>query len=168
MQHCFVSRLSLLIFALCGGCIFATSTFAAEVEPAVPLKPAELVHIGKFAITNSMLVTWIVAAGIIVFAQMATRKIKPIPSGLQNFWEWLVESLYNFLEGIVGRALVSKTFWFFATIFIFILFTNWAGLIPGVGTVGVGHYDTNGAFHVDRPLLRGGNADLNLTIAMAA
>ena len=168
MQHCFFSRLSVSIFALCSGCIFATSTFAAEVESAVPLKPDELVHIGKFAITNSMLVTWIVAAGIIVFAQLATRKIQAIPSGAQNFWEWLVESLYNFLESIIGRDLVRKTFWFFATIFIFILFVNWFGLIPGVGTIGWGHHDASGVFHVDRPLLRGGNADLNMTTAMAA
>ena len=115
-----------------------------------------------------MLVTWIVAAGIIVFAQVATRNIKPIPSGIQNFWEWLVEGLHNFLESIIGRELVRKTFWFFATIFIFILFVNWFGLIPGVGTIGWGHYDPNtGVFHVDRPLLRGGNADLNMTTAMA-
>ena len=71
-----------------------------------------------------MLVTWIVAAGIIIFAQMAMRKIEQIPSGAQNFWEWLVEGLYNFLENIIGRDLVRKTFWFFATIFIFILFVN--------------------------------------------
>src|SRR2546430_5906836 len=103
MQRCFFSRLSLLIFALCGGCIFATSTFAAEVEPAVPLKPDELVHIGKFAITNSMLVTWIVAAGVIVFAQLATRKIQVIPSGAQNFLEWLGVSVHKFFRKIIGR-----------------------------------------------------------------
>jgi F-type H+-transporting ATPase subunit a len=162
------SRYFLLsILALACGFAFTTSTFAAEAEPAVPLKPAPLFHIGKFAITNSMLVTWIVAAGIIVLAQLATRDIKPVPSGAQNFWEWLVESLYNFLESIIGRDLVKKTFWFFATIFIFILFVNWFGLIPGVGTIGWGHYDANGVFHVDQPLLRGGNADLNMTSAMA-
>jgi len=128
-----------------------------------------LVHIGNFAITNSMLVTWIVAAGIIIFAQLATRKIQPVPSGAQNFWEWLVQSLYEFLESIIGRDLVKKTFWFFATIFIFILFVNWFGLIPGVGTIGWGHHDpATGTFHVDQPLLRGGNADLNMTTAMAA
>ena len=116
-----------------------------------------------------MLVTWIVAAGIIVFAQAATRKIKPIPTGLQNFWEWLVEGLYSFLESVIGPQLVKKTFWFFATIFIFILFLNWFGLIPGVGTVGWGHHDpATNSFHVDRPLLRGANADLNLTLAMAS
>jgi len=177
MQYYFFSRLSLSIFALCCGCIFATSTIAAELpappekaeHETLPLKPATLIHIGKFAITNSMLLTWVVAAAIIVFAQLAMRKIEQIPSGAQNFWEWLVEGLYNFLENIIGRDLVRKTFWFFATIFIFILFVNWFGLIPGVGTIGWGHHDpATGIFRVDRPLLRGGNADLNMTTAMAA
>jgi F-type H+-transporting ATPase subunit a len=159
----------LSILALTCGCAFATPISAAEVEPAVPLKAAPLVQISKFAITNSMLVTWIVAAAIIVFAQLATRNIKPIPTGIQNFWEWLVQSLYDLLESIIGRDLVRKTFWFFATIFIFILFVNWFGLIPGVGTIGWGHHDpVTGVFHVDQPLLRGGNADLNMTTAMAA
>jgi F-type H+-transporting ATPase subunit a len=162
-------RLLLSFLVLFGGIAFATAAFAAEAEPAVPLKPQPLVQIGKFAITNSMLVTWFVAAAIIIFAQIAIRQVKPIPSGAQNFWEWLVESLYNFLEAIIGRELVRKTFWFFATIFIFILFVNWFGLIPGVGTIGWGHHDpVTGAFHIDRPLLRGGNADLNMTTAMAA
>jgi len=117
-------------------------------------------------ITNSMLVTWIVAAGLIIFARIATRRIQAVPSGVQNFWEWLVESLYEFLEGIIGPELVKKTFWFFATIFIFILFTNWFGLIPGVGTIGWGAAGEH-EFQVTIPLLRGGNADLNMTFAMA-
>ena len=152
---------------------FSSVAAAAETAPkeeheTLPLKSAEIAHIGKFVVTNSMLVTWIVAAGIIIGAQAATRKIKPVPTGAQNFWEWLVESLYTFLENIIGSALVKKTFWFFATIFIFILFLNWFGLVPGVGSIGWGHHDlATNAFHVDRPLLRGANADLNLTFAMA-
>ena len=158
-----------LILVLICGVAFATPAMAAETEPAVPLKPTPLFQIGEFAITNSMLVTWFVAAAIIVLAQVATRNIRAIPTGIQNFWEWLVESLHNFLEGIIGRELVNKTFWFFATIFIFILFVNWFGLVPGVGTIGWGHTDpATGLFHIDRPLLRGGNADLNMTTAMAA
>lgn len=174
MQSRFSTILLPVLALICSGTL-ATSTWAAELEPAapeeheaVPLKPAEIFRIGKFSVTNSMLVTWIVAAGIIVFAQSATRNIKQIPDGKQNFWEWLVESLYNFLESIIGTELVRKTFWFFATIFIFILFVNWFGLIPGVGTIGWGHYDAHRIFHVDRPLLRGGNADLNMTFAMAS
>jgi F-type H+-transporting ATPase subunit a len=140
---------------------------AGEEHHTLPLKPAELFHIGKFTITNSMVVTWFVAAGIILLAQLATRKIKPVPARLQNFWEWMVESLYSFLESMIGRELVKKTFWFFATIFIFILCLNWFGLIPGVGTIGWGHRTASGGFSVTTPLLRGANADLNLTFAMA-
>jgi F-type H+-transporting ATPase subunit a len=143
-----------------------THALAEEHHEGVPLKPAPLLTIGKFTVTNSMLVTWIVAAAVIAAAQAATRKIQAVPTGAQNFWEWMVESLYNFLESIIGSELVRKTFWFFATIFIFILFVNWFGLLPGVGTIGWGH-DVNGHFEVTRPILRGGNADLNMTTAMA-
>lgn len=135
-------------------------------EHVLPPHAVELWRIGGFPITNSMFVTWIVAAGLIVFAQLATRNMKKIPSGAQNFWEWLVESLYSFLEGIIGHDLVKKTFWFFATIFIFILFSNWFGLIPGVGTVGYGEQTDHG-FMVTQPWFRGANADLNMTLAMA-
>jgi F-type H+-transporting ATPase subunit a len=126
-----------------------------------------LFKLGPLVITNSMVVTWIVAALIILLAQMATRKAKLIPSGLQNFVEWLVEELYGFFESILGPELVKKTFWFFATIFIFILFTNWFGLIPGLGSIGWGSYDAAGHFQMSEPLLRGVNADLNMTAAMA-
>ncbi|HXT41296.1 MAG TPA: F0F1 ATP synthase subunit A [Candidatus Angelobacter sp.] len=143
---------------------------AAGAEHGIPQKAQPLAG-ERGLITNSMLVTWIVAAGLIIFARFATRRIQEVPSGAQNFWEWLVESLHDFLEGIIGHDLVKKTFWFFATIFIFILFTNWFGLIPGVGTIGWGMPKEPGSFllvHVGRPLLRGGNADLNMTFAMAA
>jgi len=113
-----------------------------------------------------MVMSWIVAVGLIVFAQVATRKMQRVPAGAQNFWEWLVESLDNFLAGIIGRHLVERTFWFLATSFIFILAANWAGLIPGVGTIGWGEPGPHG-FKIEEPLFRGANADLNLTLAMA-
>src|SRR5215471_16489524 len=91
---------------------------------AVPLWNPELPGIGHFPITNSMLVAWIVAVVVIIFAQIATRNMKAVPEGAQNFWEWMVEGLYDFLSSILGPDLVKQTFWFFITIFIFILFTN--------------------------------------------
>jgi F-type H+-transporting ATPase subunit a len=129
---------------------------------------APLIDLGVFQVTNSMIVTWIVAVLIIIFAQYATRQIKDVPDGAQNFWEWLVESLHDFLESVIGHELVKKTFWFFATIFIFILFTNWFGLLPGIGTIGWGELTPQGGIeHITRPLFRGVNADLNMTLAMA-
>jgi F-type H+-transporting ATPase subunit a len=135
-------------------------------ERGVSQKPVEIARIFGFPITNSMMVSWIVALALIIFVQVTTRIMKPIPDGAQNFLEWLVESLYGFLEGLLGRHLVDRTFWFFATIFIFILSANWVGLIPGVGTVGRGHMTPHG-FKIDQPLFRGANADVNLTLAMA-
>ena len=130
----------------------------------LPPNAVILKKIGPFAITNSMVVTWIVAFGLIAFAQIATKNAKLVPTGLQNFVEWLVESLVGFFEGILGEKMAKETFWFFGTIFIFILFTNWFGLIPGIGTVG---WDVDSHGHVHKPLLRGVNADLNMTAAMA-
>jgi F-type H+-transporting ATPase subunit a len=136
------------------------------VEHGLSAKAVEIARPFGFPITNSMVVSWIVAVGLIIFAQTATRNMKVVPSGAQNFVEWLVEGLYKFMVGIIGPHLAERTFWFFATIFIFILFANWVGLIPGVGSVGWG-YQTSHGFKIDRPLFRGANADVNMTLAMA-
>jgi F-type H+-transporting ATPase subunit a len=134
-------------------------------------KPSEIgrfqTPLGPFIVTNSMVVTWVVAICLIVFAQLATQNMKDVPEGAQNFWEWMVESLQDFLDGIIGHHLVHRTFWFFASVFIFILFANWAGLIPGFGVIGWGHPKAGGGFEVEDPVLRGANADLNMTLAMA-
>lgn len=135
-------------------------------EHGLSQKAVEVTQIGGFPITNSMIVSWIVALALIIFAQFATRNMKQVPEGAQNFLEWLVESLYRFIEGVIGPHLTKRTFWFFATIFIFILSANWFGLIPGVGSIGWGHQTPHG-FKVVEPLLRGANADVNLTFAMA-
>lgn len=119
-----------------------------------------------FPITNSMVVTWIVAIVVIVFAQVATRSMARVPGGAQNLLESLVEGLYNLLESVVGRHLADKTFWFFGSVFIFILAANWISLLPGVGTIGWGR-DTDHGFVVDQPFFRGANADLNMTLAMS-
>lgn len=132
------------------------STFAAEegAHHGLPLYAERLVE--GLPITNSMIMVWIAALIIIFFAKIATHRIKLIPVGLQNLAEWLVESLYTFLEGILGKHLVKRTFWFFGGVFLLILVTNWIGLLPGVGT-----WKYDGV-----PVLRGGNADLNMTAAL--
>ena len=152
----------------------ATSTTRQEPKSAAPqqeehglsAKPVEIARPFNFPITNSMLVSWIVALGLIVFAQVATRNMRQVPSGAQNFVEWLVEALYKFIAGIIGPHLAQQTFWFFATIFIFVLSANWFGLIPGVGSLGWG-YQTGHGFRIAQPLFRGANADVNMTLAMS-
>src|SRR5580765_5356072 len=148
-------------------CALTASVPLAAAEPhGLSQGAVEIARPFGFPITNWMLVTWIVALGLIAVSQLAPRRMQPIPTGLQNFVEWLIESLYACLEGIIGAHLVKRTFWFFGTIFIFILAANWVGLVPGVGSVGWGHQTPEG-FQLDEPFFRGANADVNLTMAMA-
>ena len=143
-----------------------SATSAEPEEHGLSPKAEEVGRLFGFPITNSMIVSWIVSLGLIIFVQIASRNMKSVPEGAQNFLEWLVGGLYTFIEGIIGAHLTKRTFWFFATIFIFILSANWLGLIPGVGTIGWGH-ETSHGFKIDQPLFRGANADVNMTLAMA-
>lgn len=124
-------------------------------------------------LTNSIFVTAVVVLLITWLARRATRQMKLVPEGSQNFFEALVEGLYNMLEGIVGRHMIAKTFSFLATIFIFLVITNWSGLFPGVGSIGWGPPESKPFLpasieYAEEPLLRPGSADLNLTLGMAA
>lgn len=141
----------------------ATPASAAELPFDAPV----LVDFGFFKITNSMFAMWIVAAAVILVAQLATRNVSLIPTGLQNFIETVVEGLQGFLATIMGEKLARDTFWFFGSIFIFIITTNWMGLLPGVGTVGVNRVTESGEIAEWVPFLRGANADLNTTLALA-
>lgn len=91
---------------------------------------------------------------LVLVIRLATRKMQRIPSGLQNFVEWIFETLYNFVEGMTGRYLAKKYFWYFATVFLLILVSNYMGLLPGVGEI---------TYNGD-PIFRGANADLNVTL----
>jgi len=143
-----------------------TKALPEQEEHALPPKAQEVTRFFGFPITNSMIVSWVVALSVIIFAQSATRNMKQVPEGAQNLLEWLVEGLHKFLEAVIGEHLTKRTFWFFATVFIFILCTNWVGLIPGIGSVGWGHQTSHG-FQVEQAWLRGANADVNMTLAMA-
>ncbi len=118
-------------------------------------------------ITNSILVAAIVTVLILWFVRGALKNPTLVPGGRQNFVELVVEFLYNQVEGIVGRKIAPKAFPLLATLFVYILVSNWFGLLPGVGTIGWG--EGHGFFflhHIDLPLFRPATADLNGTLAM--
>jgi F-type H+-transporting ATPase subunit a len=119
--------------------------------------------------TNSFVLTALVTVLIVCVARWATRNMQVVPSGPQNLFETIVETLYNTFAGIVGRHMIPKVFPLLATLFIFILAANWVGLIPGVGTIGFGKPGVGplSLSEVDAPLLRPANADLNMTLGMA-
>ncbi len=96
-----------------------------------------------FGISNSMVAMAIVDAVLIILFVLATRKAKLIPSGLQNFAEWLVELLYRQCQQVAGSN-APRVFTVGAAIFLFVLFANYMELIPGVDTIGrVQHAEEN-------------------------
>ena len=117
-------------------------------------------------LTNSIFVSLLVSVAVILVARRATRQMLLVPGPTQNIFEALVEFLYDSVESIVGKHMVSRVFGFLVTLFIFILFSNWFALLPGVGSIGWGHQTPTG-FSVDVPLLRPTTADLNMTLGMA-
>ncbi|MFD2159021.1 F0F1 ATP synthase subunit A [Rubritalea tangerina] len=147
--------------------LFFTMGFAVAAGeggmPVLPPAPVSLSEKLQF-ITNSYVMVWIAVGVIVLFCRAGAGKLTMVPKGFQNFAEWVIESLFNFFAGILGDHLAKRTFWFFGATFLLIIISNYLGLIPGVGTMGWG-MDSHG--HFAQPLLRGGNADVNMTAAMA-
>jgi F-type H+-transporting ATPase subunit a len=95
------------------------------------------VTIGGVAFTNAFATALLVDVMLVVLAIVGTRKMQLIPSGLQNFLEWIVEALYNLTESVATAKWAPRFFAVVATIFFYVLFSNWFGLIPGLAAVGV-------------------------------
>lgn len=128
--------------------------------PHVSLAAEKIGVLFGLTVTNSLFATWIVMGFLFVFTWMATRRMSLVPTGAQVLAEVVVGGLYDFFEQVCGEN-VKKFFPLAASLFLFILVSNWMGLLPGVGTVGL--------FHGEEftPIIRGATADLNTTIALA-
>ncbi len=119
-------------------------------------------------ITNSVVVALLVLGVLLWVAGKATTGMTLVPHKWQNLFEALIEFLYSKVEDIVGPKVAPKAFPLLATLFIFILVSNYFGLLPGVGTIGWGHGGSAANLaHIDKPLLRPATADLNMTLGMA-
>lgn len=122
-----------------------------------------LFEVGPFVITNSMLTTWLVMAFLVVLSIAATSRLSLVPhSRLQCLMELIVEFLLNLAENTAGKRVGRRIFPLIATLFIFILVANWAGILPGFGTI---TFENSHGHRV--PLFRAATADMNTTVAMA-
>ncbi|MCS7260439.1 MAG: F0F1 ATP synthase subunit A [Anaerolineae bacterium] len=92
--------------------------------------------IGGVRITNSLVTALLVDIILVVLAILATRRMQLVPSGLQNFMEFIVETLYNLTHSIAGSKWAPRFFAIVATIFFYVLVSNWFGLLPGLAAVG--------------------------------
>ena len=88
---------------------------------------------GILDVTGEVIVMWIILAVVALLSVLATRHMKERPRGLQNVVETGIEYLDNFFSDIIGKNLARKYYFFLGSLFIFIIFANYSGLIPGVG-----------------------------------
>jgi len=118
-------------------------------------------------ITNSILTSLGVSLLIVLLGVSVGQslKLKGKLTRTQMFFEFMLEGLYSIVESITGSAKAKLFFPLVVTFFLYIVPSNWSGLLPGAGSIGF-----NGIFHgkeVFIPILRGPTADLNTTLALA-
>ncbi len=137
-----------------------------EVSHEATLFAEPIFHVGSFTITNALFSSWIVLAVILLLVVVIRSSIRRIPRGIQNYAEVILDQALTLADSVTGSREKSMRFLpIVAPLFLFILLNNWLGLLPGVGSVGfIESHDGHAVFI---PLLRGGTADLNTTLALA-
>ena len=164
---------ALLVLSFIGGAIgknfFGETPISRVIGPEKPEVhlPADIVFtVPVFGfdlpVTNTILATWLSMLVIIVVALIATRRMALAPGGLQNSFEWGLEKLLGFVEGVAGHENGRRFFPVLATIFLFVMVNAWLALFPGFGSIEI-HGPEGKGVH----LLRSAGTDINTPLALA-
>ena len=128
--------------------LFFVGFFIPVDQPHVSMAGEPLFSNGPKWFTNSTFTTILVDIFLLVVAFLATRGMKVVPGGLQNLMEFVIEGLMGLSESVAGKD-AKRYFPWVATIFLFVIISNWSGLLPGAGSVGFYH-PPEGA-HIEEP-----------------
>lgn len=132
----------------------------------ISLAAEPIFHIGTFPITNTLLVAWVIILFLFLVTFLVRRELRDVPRGVQNVAEAAIEALLKFIDSItLNRKQSIKFFPLIATIFFFVLLSNWVEVVPGLGIIGL--RETHEGKEVIVPFIRSSSADLNVTIAIA-
>jgi len=133
---------------------------------AISLAAEPLFHIGRFAVTNTLLMAWLVIGGLLALTLIARRRFALVPSGIGNAVEAVVDGLLSFVDSVTHDRQRSVRFLpIVATIFLFVILSNWIEIVPGLGVVGI--WEQHEGERVLVPFIRSASADLNVTLAVA-
>ena len=86
-------------------------------------------------VTSEVTTMWAILIILTVISICVSRNLKRIPTGIQNMVETGIQSLDNFISGILGREKADRFFPFFGSMFIFIIVCNFCGILPGAGMI---------------------------------
>jgi len=131
-----------------------------------PLVAEPILHIGSFPVTNAYINSCLAVIAFFIVGSILRKRTSLIPVGIQNFAEGTLEFILGYMDGVTKDRKKSMKFLpIVGGLFLFILFSNWIGLLPGTGSIGR-NLLVHGEIELV-PLLRPANSDLNLTLAMA-
>lgn len=140
--------------------------YTQAIMPRIEIAAEKLFHIGGFDITNTLITSWVVVALLVAAAVVVHKRLTIVPGGLQNVFEFFIEQLISLMQGVLAsRATAEKYFPVVGTVFIFILTSNWLGIMPGIGSIGF--FETIDTQERFIPLFRSAASDLNVTLALA-
>ncbi len=124
-------------------------------EPHLPAP--EILSLFGLPITNTIIAGWFTVVVLVVISYVVTRRMRIVPGRLQTAFEFLLGWVYDLCQSIAGEENGRRFFPIIVTIFLFVLFNAWLSLIPGFGSITIGHHE----------LIRGANTDVNTPLAIA-
>ena len=131
--------------------------FVGGAPPLIVVAPEVVFHWGPLDVTNTMFTSWIVVIVLCLIGIFVGSRLSLVPSGFSGFIEAIIEAFYNIVVSVAGEENGRRFFPLVATIFFFILFSNYSGLLPGFNTFGLtepNHGDTQVVMQqTDVPLL---------------
>lgn len=132
----------------------------------ISIKSETIFHIGSFPVTNTLITGWIAILIVAIIAFIIFKRIKVVPGRLQALGEIVLEGFMGFMETFAGSKQKVRQFLpFVATIFFFVLASNWVGTLPGIESIGF--HEIHDGHEVFVPLFRTANSDINMTLALA-
>jgi F-type H+-transporting ATPase subunit a len=96
----------------------------------IPQLTLELFGLNLVFNTETILMTWIVIAALIVFGYLATKKIGFLPNPFQVVGELFVNALYGITKDALDEEMARKYFPIICSLFMFLILSNWLGIIP--------------------------------------
>ncbi len=128
----------------------------------IALAAEPVFHLWGIPITNSLLLTWVVIAFLMIVGVLVGRNPKLIPGRIQVIFESLFETVLSYMtEMFESSTMARRYFPLIVTIFLFVFVANMVTFIPGIESIGFKEGDHVTGF------LRPVNTDLNVTLALA-
>ena len=134
--------MKLAIFAIGGIVVTAILAIVSILivsppQPIIEIKGEPLARVGPLDILNTLFTAWVTMALLLTICFLAVRKASMVPAGFYNFFEAIIEGMYNFITGLAGERNGRRFFPVIATFFLYIAFANWLSLTPVFNAIGV-------------------------------